>query len=139
MIQITDLNHVSLIVADVEASKRFYCDVLGMEETPRPATFHFAGAWVRRGGAELHLIQRSDAAQAAGDPPRRPRPDADVSRARHIGFAVADIEAALATLKAHGVEVVLGPRPRGDGVIQVYCCDPDGHLIELHSPPPPPA
>ena len=29
------------------------------------------------------------------------------------------------------VEIVGGPRQRGDGVQQVFICDPDGYLIEL--------
>jgi catechol 2,3-dioxygenase-like lactoylglutathione lyase family enzyme len=29
------------------------------------------------------------------------------------------------------VEIVSGPRQRGDGVQQVFICDPDGYLIEL--------
>jgi len=34
-------------------------------------------------------------------------------------------------LRAHDVEIVGGPRPRGDGVQQLYICDPDGYIIEL--------
>ncbi|MCW5849378.1 MAG: VOC family protein [Anaerolineae bacterium] len=43
------------------------------------------------------------------------------------------LAAAQAHLADHGVAVVLGPRGRGDGVTQMYCYDPDGHLIELHT------
>jgi len=34
---ITDTNHVTLIVADLQATRHFYSDVLGMTEAPRPA------------------------------------------------------------------------------------------------------
>jgi hypothetical protein len=30
---------------------------------------------------------------------------------------------------------VAGPRPRGDGPIQLYVYDPDGHLIEFTTRP----
>ena len=50
------LNHVAIHVADVEASCRFYEDVLRLEKIPRPA-FRFPGAWFRLGvDQELHLI-----------------------------------------------------------------------------------
>jgi catechol 2,3-dioxygenase-like lactoylglutathione lyase family enzyme len=37
----------------------------------------------------------------------------------------------VAALQANGGELVGGPRPRGDGVTQVYLADPDGHVVEL--------
>lgn len=38
------LNHVAIHVADVPASVRFYHEVLGLEEIPRPA--FLPGAWL---------------------------------------------------------------------------------------------
>ena len=49
---------MSLKVADVEAARRFYVDVLGfVERNDRPA-FGFDGAWldVGDGGQQVHLI-----------------------------------------------------------------------------------
>src|SRR5215470_14221765 len=56
------LHHVSLPVRDLERSKRFYLEVLGLEEIERPK-FPFGGAWFRVGEKqELHLIlQHTDA------------------------------------------------------------------------------
>lgn len=63
--RILELNHVAILVSDIERSRRFYLEVLGLEPIPRPA-FDFPGAWFRigapgPGGAalqELHLIAR---------------------------------------------------------------------------------
>ncbi len=137
MIKITDLNHVSTVVKDVARSRDFYCGVLGMQEVPRPHTFKFDGAWFRSGSAEIHLIQLNDASQEPGDAPAYPTPHADIARARHHGFAVEDMNEVVRCLREHNVEIVLGPRPRGDGAIQTYVFDPDGHLVELHTLPPP--
>ncbi|HEV7687059.1 MAG TPA: VOC family protein, partial [Acidimicrobiia bacterium] len=38
------LDHVSIIVTDVERAKRFYAQVLGLAEIPRPQSFDFPGA-----------------------------------------------------------------------------------------------
>ncbi|MFQ5735223.1 MAG: VOC family protein, partial [Planctomycetaceae bacterium] len=35
-IRVKTLDHVTLIVADLEASRRFYCELLGMQFVPRP-------------------------------------------------------------------------------------------------------
>lgn len=57
---INKLAHVSVRTTDLEASKRFYCDLLGFSEGFRPP-FEFPGAWLYRGGDEadfgvLHII-----------------------------------------------------------------------------------
>ncbi|MBI3733787.1 MAG: VOC family protein [Chloroflexi bacterium] len=128
MFTITNYNHDSLMVADVERSAAFYRDVLGMREVPRPATFDFAGKWFRCGTAEIHLIGASGAPQAPGD---LPNAEPHRARARHIAFEIADMDETVRHLQAQGIPIVAGPRPRGDGPVQVYVCDPDGHLIEL--------
>ena len=136
MIQITDIGHVTLIVRDPEASRRFYAGVLGMEEARRPSAFSPGITWFRKGGAEVHLLHEPIACQEPGDKPAHPDPERDHGRARHLAFVVRDVDETVRALSEHGVPVVLGPRPRGDGVTQIYVHDPDGHLIELHTPPP---
>jgi catechol 2,3-dioxygenase-like lactoylglutathione lyase family enzyme len=130
------IHHVALIVKDVEASRHFYCDVLGLQDVPRPASFKFAGAWFRAGAAEIHVIHEADASQAPGDASRQPQPGRDATRARHFCFQITDVDQALAAFKQHNIPVLIGPRPRGDGAIQTYVCDPDDHLVELVYLPP---
>ena len=43
-IQVQSLDHVTLVVKDLEQSRRFYVDGLGMREVPRP-NFSFPGSW----------------------------------------------------------------------------------------------
>ena len=54
-IQVRSLDHVTLVVRDLEQSKSFYCGVLGMDDVPRPA-FSFAGKWFQAGNTQIHLI-----------------------------------------------------------------------------------
>ncbi len=131
---ISSLSHVTLVVSDLDRSAAFYKDVLGFSEVPTPPSFTHAVRWFVSGRAELHLIEAHDAPQEPGDKEARPDPVRDIGRARHVAFAVADLEGIVDRLHRHGVQVLLGPRPRGDGVTQLYCMDPDGHLIELHTP-----
>lgn len=131
MLEIQALHHVSLIVRDITASQSFFCEVLGMETVSPPANFKFKVAWVRRGQAELHLVQADDAVQAPGDKPVQPRPGRDATFARHVCLQINSVEALQEQLRLHQVPIVAGPRPRGDGPVQTYVHDPDGHLIEL--------
>lgn len=113
---IAELNHVALDVSDVAASVRFYRDILGLSELPRPA-FSFPGAWFRIGTQqELHLI--GDRARTTGE------------RSGHFAMLVSDIDAAAAQLRTAGVSF-RGPKPRPDGAFQIFTADPDGNVIEL--------
>jgi catechol 2,3-dioxygenase-like lactoylglutathione lyase family enzyme/uncharacterized protein YunC (DUF1805 family) len=130
-VRVRAIDHVTLVVKDLERSRRFYVDVLGMREVPRPA-FSFAGSWFQAGSTQIHLILEFSGSGPAGNLlPEHQRS----SRTQHVAFAVADAEAALVALRAAGVPVLSGAKPRPDGYLQVFVTDPDGHVIELCSPP----
>ena len=131
MIRVRQIDHVTLVVRDLDASRRFYVDRLGMEEVPRPA-FDFAGLWFRAGETLIHLILETDRSGPAGvNEDGRQKS----TRAHHLAFAVDDAAAAAAELEPFGVPFVSKPKRRPDGAIQTFVLDPDGHVIELCSPP----
>ena len=123
------IQHVGLVVSDLDASRRFYAGALGLEEVPRPPNFAFDGAWFRFGGTELHLLSDAHAAGGAGQPD--PGAGAERGMTHHFAFEVDDLHSACARLAANGVELAGGPMPRGDGYVQVFFRDPDGHVLEL--------
>jgi catechol 2,3-dioxygenase-like lactoylglutathione lyase family enzyme len=129
--EIRKLDHAAMLVKDVERSSRFYGQVLGMEQIPRPSTFNFPGAWFSKGSFQIHLIGEDEAGRAAQVNPGYRRDEMARGYGAHVAFEVDDLEAAMQHLRAHDVEIVGGPRPRGDGVQQLYICDPDGYIIEL--------
>jgi catechol 2,3-dioxygenase-like lactoylglutathione lyase family enzyme len=118
-----------LIVADLERSRRFYGGALGLEEVSRPHNFVFEGAWFQVGDDQLHLLVETETTSRAGAVD--PGPSASVGLATHIALEVDDLGAALARLEEHGVSLIGGPMPRGDGYDQVFMRDPDGYVIEL--------
>jgi len=137
MFRIQALNHVNMVVKDVEASKRFYCEVLGMEDVPRHPSFTFPGAWLRSGSAELHLIQESVATHAPGDLSYAvaATTDKDLAFSRHFSLVIDDTDALVKQLQAHDVDIAFGPVERLGGLVQTYCYDLDGHLIEFTQNP----
>jgi catechol 2,3-dioxygenase-like lactoylglutathione lyase family enzyme/uncharacterized protein YunC (DUF1805 family) len=128
---VKSIDHVTLVVKDLEAARKFYVDQLGMREVKRPA-FSFAGLWFQAGATQIHLILEFAGSGPAGNllPPGQ-----RTSRTQHVAFLVDDATAAGARLKEQGVPIVGGPHPRPDGYIQIFVCDPDGHVIELCSAP----
>ena len=118
----TQLNHVALHVADLARSVQFYRDVLQLEPMPRPA-FPFPGAWFRLGNdQELHLIGE------------RTRDVISHNRGNHYALMVDDMDAWEKYLQERGVAYV-PRRTRPDGAYQIYVIDPDGHYVELCTPP----
>ncbi len=131
-LEIQRLDHVALLVKDVERSKRFYAQLLGMEEHPRPSNFNFPGAWLRKGSAEIHLILEDEPGRVEQVYPGRYNPDElSIGHATHFAFEVADLEETRQYFQSRGIPIVGGPRPRGDGVMQLYIRDPDSYIIEF--------
>jgi catechol 2,3-dioxygenase-like lactoylglutathione lyase family enzyme/uncharacterized protein YunC (DUF1805 family) len=131
-LRVKSIDHVTLVVKDLEASRRFYVDILGMREVPRPA-FSFAGLWFQAGATQIHLILEFAGSGPAGNlTPEQQRS----SRCQHFAFLVDDATTVVPYLKERGVKLLSGPKPRPDGYIQVFVTDPDGHVIELCSPAP---
>jgi catechol 2,3-dioxygenase-like lactoylglutathione lyase family enzyme len=123
------IQHVGLVVSDLERSRRFYAGALGLEEVPRPSNFVFDGVWFRFGGTELHLLSDQHATGGAG----QQDPGAGVERGmtHHLALEVDDLTPACARLAEYGVPLEGGPMPRGDGYMQVFFLDPDGYVLEL--------
>lgn len=116
------LNHVAIHVLDLDRSVAFYRDVLKLQPLSRPA-FSFPGAWFRLGAdQELHLI--ADA--------RYPR--VEQHRGNHFALLIDDVDAWEIHLVGAALPGLLR-RIRPDGAIQLFLTDPDGHSIELCTPP----
>lgn len=127
-LSVKTLDHVTIVVKDLERSRKFYVDILGMEELKRPG-FSFAGSWFGAGTTQIHLILEHEESGPAGvGSPAS-------SRSHHFAFEVADSHQAAAWLKQAGVPMISGPKERPDGAVQTFVLDPDGHVVELCSPP----
>jgi catechol 2,3-dioxygenase-like lactoylglutathione lyase family enzyme len=128
-INVTSFDHVTLICADLDATRRFYAGVLGMREVPRPA-FKFPGLWFQSGNVQIHATQASPEAGKAG---WADQGGTVTSRGHHIAFAVEDMARAQEIIIANGIRIASPLQQRPDGFKQLYVYDPDGHVVELVS------
>jgi len=128
-IQVKSLDHVTLVVKDLEASKEFYCGLLGMEDVPRP-DFTFAGKWFQAGDTQIHLILEHQASGPAGDI----RAGEVSTRNHHFAFLVDDVNGCFEAAKQAQAVIVSEPKSRPDGAVQLFLQDPDGYVVELCQP-----
>ncbi|MCL6571500.1 MAG: VOC family protein [Bacillus sp. (in: Bacteria)] len=123
MIHYKGLHHVSLTVTDLERAKHFYGNILCLKEIQRP-NFDFPGAWYEIAGQQLHLIVLPTSQTIRQDKSLS-------SREGHFALRVENYDDALNWLKKNGIQMVEKPDSKS-GFAQLFCADPDGHLIELN-------
>jgi methylmalonyl-CoA epimerase len=126
---IVKIDHVGIMVADLEAALRFYTDTLGLAAGPIETRDDppIRRCCVRVGDAELELIEARDREQTMMR--FLPHRSAGVY---HVGLRVENIDTETARLRADGVPLVGERREGGDMRIQYLHPDAaQGALIEL--------
>ena len=135
------LDHYSIRTLDIEASRRFYTDVMGFEVGFRPP-FDFPGLWLYNGSPHP---QSYGVVHIVGVDPANPDGlkaylgDRDISTLAgtgtvdHMAFTATGLEDMRGRLKRHGV--AYRERTVPDlGLHQVFLEDPSGVTIELNYP-----
>jgi catechol 2,3-dioxygenase-like lactoylglutathione lyase family enzyme len=139
------LHHVGITVEDLDASIRFYHDVLGLQFANEPSPW-FDGEELSRGvgvpGAALRQVSllvgdtTLELLEYKSPPSETDGPlGSNNLGASHVAFLVDDIESAKAELEAKGIEFYSPVNVVEEGVLAgwrwVYFEDPDGYPLEL--------
>jgi catechol 2,3-dioxygenase-like lactoylglutathione lyase family enzyme len=135
---LTQLEHYLVLTDDIDATRDFYCDALGLRIGPRPP-LAFLGYWVYLGDVPcIHIADWSSyrahseatgiaiSTRAAGTGP-----------VDHIAFNALDYESVKARLRLHGIVAAENLVP-GIGLRQLFLSDPNGVKIELNIAADPP-
>lgn len=139
---VNKLSHYSIRTLDLEATRRFYTEVLGFSVGPRPP-FNFPGLWLYNGShdsydnAIVHII---------GIDPDDPQGlkdylgDRDLDSLKggtgtfdHIAFTATDVAGMVSRLKKKAVPFRERAVPDLN-LHQVFLDDPSGVVIELNYP-----
>lgn len=120
------VDHVAIIVGDVEKAKSFYVGILGFTisgETWRADRTSWKVDLALHGVETLELFTFPDA------PPRLTEPEA--LGLRHLALNVADLDASVSELNALGIATEAIRFDEGAGKRFTFLRDPDGLPIEL--------
>jgi len=132
---LTDLQHFLLQVADLDGTRDWYVDVLGLEEGPHP-NFGFPVRWLYLGGKDVLHLTKGGAAVSE----QRRRYVGQQSQATegtgvvdHVAFGATGLDAMVARLEDKGVAFT---ERRADLVAayQLFLLDPNGVKVELNFP-----
>ena len=129
--KVLHVDHIGVAVREIDASRPFWEEVLGLsfEGRERVEAQKVTTAFFAVGEGEVELLEAME-------------PDSPVGKylekrgegVHHIAFRVADIDAALAELKAKGIRLIDETPRRGAGgarIIFIHPKETQGVLVEL--------
>lgn len=143
------VDHINLVVKDLERNVAFYRDILGFEVTMRAL---LRGEWIETIAGLPGVVADCVYLQPPGPGPRiellqyqsplSPDPARQTPNTlglRHVAFRVDDLDAAYNRLKSLGVEFVSPPVAVPEEVVRhgsgrkrlCYFHDPEGNILEL--------
>ena len=137
--QLRKVHHIAFNVKEMNASRHFYGDILGLheligDEVPTTLKQLVADAkvanFVTPDGTIIDLFGEPDLFPPDADPQKA------FTRANHLAFDIApeSFDLALEVLASNKIVIAHGPvtRPTGRGI---YFYDPDGFIIEIRCDP----
>ncbi|MDH5557285.1 MAG: VOC family protein [Alphaproteobacteria bacterium] len=133
---LTRLDHFSIRTADVEKTRDFFVQILGLTNGDRPP-FKFPGAWLYCGDKDvIHIIgidpnDKSGLVDYLGD--RDEAALTGTGAIDHLAFMADDLDATRARIEKAGIATREREVPLL-GVRQVFLEDPNGVTIELNFP-----
>eukprot|EP00640_Fibrocapsa_japonica_P002442 CAMPEP_0113934850 /NCGR_PEP_ID=MMETSP1339-20121228/2108_1 /TAXON_ID=94617 /ORGANISM="Fibrocapsa japonica" /LENGTH=280 /DNA_ID=CAMNT_0000936797 /DNA_START=47 /DNA_END=889 /DNA_ORIENTATION=+ /assembly_acc=CAM_ASM_000762 len=125
-------DHLSREVIDEKATGKFYKDILGFEEVPRPA-LEAEGVWLHGFGLNIHLVKTEfPELRKQLRAKRLEHFNRSLPRADHFAFTAVNFEDVEKALIDNNVHFRKFANPQID-VDQIFLFDPDGNVIELSS------
>jgi catechol 2,3-dioxygenase-like lactoylglutathione lyase family enzyme len=124
------LDHYFVYASDLERTRHFYGDVLGLEQGPRPA-FGFPGYWFYLEGRAVVHVGNDEFEGGHPGQAGTPRAQGNTGPVDHIAFRANDIEDFERRLSARGLDYRRREVP-DFALSQLFVKDPDGVTIELN-------
>jgi catechol 2,3-dioxygenase-like lactoylglutathione lyase family enzyme len=122
------LNHYTIKVRDLERTKDFYQDVVGLKVGDRPP-LNFPGYWLYCGDVPtVHLIGYRAEDPAINDDPSAP---AATGRLDHIAFSCNGLKDMRSNLQSRDIKFDERVLPRLN-MTQLFYLDPDGISVECN-------
>jgi catechol 2,3-dioxygenase-like lactoylglutathione lyase family enzyme len=129
---LTGMEHYLVLTADIDATRDFYQDALGMSQGFRPP-LGFPGYWMYIGATPvIHIAEWNtySAHSQAKDIPVTV-PGASTGAFDHVAFTAENFDAVVARLARHGVTPARNLVSKS-GMRQLFVFDPNGVKLEIN-------
>ncbi len=133
------VHHIALNVQDMQASRHFYGNILGLHELTGDEVPTTLVDLVKAGKVANFTTPDGTILDLFWEPelsPPDPNPELGFTRANHLAFDIAPelFDNAVVVLRQHQIKIAQEPvtRPTGRGV---YFYDPDGFIVEIRCNP----
>lgn len=114
------LHHSSLMISDLDASVKFYTDVVGLQQVERP-DLGFPGAWFQLGeNQQLHILLLDNIDPTTGRPEHG-------GRDRHVALTVDDFDTVRESLEQNNITYSMSKSGRK----ALFFRDLDANAIEI--------
>ena len=127
---ITQMQHYMVLSKDLEKTRHFYCDVLGMRTGPRPP-FDFEGLWIYVGDVAVVHVAGQASYEETGRLDRGGEGTSWQRQRRPHRIRRQQLRRAGRELQQHGVKYRATQVPDSD-LRQLFVLDPDGIQIEIN-------
>ena len=131
---VTGLNHYLIVAKDLERTRDFYCNVLGMELAERP-DFGFPGYWLKANGETcVHLAsQEPNQIRDRFLLKKHPKGTRGSGSVDHIAFLAQNPAEVRSRIQKNKVEMHFRSFPDATPpLFQIFLKDPDDVTIELN-------
>ena len=133
------IHHIALNVKDMQASRHFYGNILGLHELTGDEVPQTLIELVASGKVANFVTPDNTVVDLFWEPnlsPPDPNPERSFTRAYHLAFDIDPqlFDRAVEVIKQNKIAIAHGPvsRPTGRGV---YFYDPDGFMVEIRCDP----
>lgn len=129
------LNHVTIRPHDLEATREFYVEIVGLKEGARPP-FGFPGYWLYVDDAPvIHLVGSGNPTDDFVGYAESGRSETGSGAVDHVafGYDAEDYDKTCAAIEALGFDCMRQTVP-DLGLRQLFIKDPDDVLVELNFP-----
>lgn len=114
------LHHSSLMISDLDASLKFYTEIIGLQQMERP-DLGFPGAWFQLGeNQQLHIIKLPNMDSTTGRPEHG-------GRDRHVALTVDNFDVVRESLDTNNIFYSMSKSGRK----ALFVRDPDANAIEI--------
>lgn len=114
------LHHASLMISDLDASTKFYTEIIGLQQVARP-DLGFPGAWFQLGeNQQLHILLLDNIDPTTGRPEHG-------GRDRHVALTVDNFDLVRDSLDKNNIFYTMSKSGRK----ALFFRDPDANAIEI--------